>query len=300
LKNSYDYLPFGGAHSPGTDVTVEQRYTYTGREKNPESALMYYRYRQYDPRVGRFGGRDVLGGRYNRYGYVAARPTYYVDPLGLEAWSAGLEFLAQGKLASWTKRGWTKQGRGRMVVIFEPKYEEKKAELTSWSFEYSPSEAVNSAFTEAKQEGNDIVANIDVWLVRFRGAGWTAAGVVGTGASFAGVVGGSFFVPGGVDPGSTYVRCRVRIRVCPDNKTRDWEAIAEEAEAKAFKPNFWGRIRGKWATATYLWYQTKPLGGSKVMNELKDNWPSRHPAHSSPWVTASAETESALPRESDE
>ncbi len=59
--NNYDYLPFGGAHQPGTNVTVEQRYTYTGREKNPESALMYYRYRQYDPRVGRFGARDPLG-----------------------------------------------------------------------------------------------------------------------------------------------------------------------------------------------------------------------------------------------
>jgi len=60
LVNSYDYLAFGGAYSPTTTVSLPQRYTYTGREKNPTSDLMYYRYRQYDPRVGRFGARDPV------------------------------------------------------------------------------------------------------------------------------------------------------------------------------------------------------------------------------------------------
>jgi RHS repeat-associated protein len=112
LKNKYDYLSFGGTHQPGTNVTVEQRYTYTGREKNPESALMYYRYRQYDPRVGRFGGRDPLrasgvadlavtlraaghGDLFRQilrlhadaggiYSYAANSPAGLVDPLGLQ------------------------------------------------------------------------------------------------------------------------------------------------------------------------------------------------------------------------
>jgi len=81
----YDYLPFGGAYQPGTNVTVEQRYTYTGREKNPESALMYYRYRQYAPRVGRFGARDPIGHllRSGLYMYVAGRPASVTDPFGL-------------------------------------------------------------------------------------------------------------------------------------------------------------------------------------------------------------------------
>jgi RHS repeat-associated protein len=82
VKNKYDYLPFGGTHAPGTSVTVEQKYTYTGREKNPSSDLMYYRYRQYDPRVGRFGGRDRLGSEH-LYSYVANSPNILVDPAGL-------------------------------------------------------------------------------------------------------------------------------------------------------------------------------------------------------------------------
>jgi RHS repeat-associated protein len=84
VKNSYDYLPFGGGYQPGTNVAVEQRYTYTGREKNPESALMYYRYRTYDPRVGRFGGRDLgRRGDENLYIYVLSRSISHADPFGL-------------------------------------------------------------------------------------------------------------------------------------------------------------------------------------------------------------------------
>jgi RHS repeat-associated protein len=84
VVNSSDYLPFGGAHQPGTNVTVQQRYTYTGRERNPSSSLMYYRYRQYDPRVGRFGGRDPIGyrGGMNLLAYVGNRSAMRRDPRG--------------------------------------------------------------------------------------------------------------------------------------------------------------------------------------------------------------------------
>jgi len=60
VVNSYDYLAFGGAYSPTAKVSLPQRYTYTGRELNPTSDLMYYRYRTYDPRVGRFAARDPI------------------------------------------------------------------------------------------------------------------------------------------------------------------------------------------------------------------------------------------------
>jgi len=35
----YDFLAFGGTYSPTTTVSLAQRYTYTGRELNPASAL---------------------------------------------------------------------------------------------------------------------------------------------------------------------------------------------------------------------------------------------------------------------
>ena len=86
VQNRYDYLPFGGAYGRTTLVSVEQRYTYTGREEAPTGALMYYRYRSYRPHVGRFTERDPIGyrGGIGLYGYVLQRPTVAVDPLGLE------------------------------------------------------------------------------------------------------------------------------------------------------------------------------------------------------------------------
>jgi RHS repeat-associated protein len=93
LKNEYDYLPFGGPYAPGTSVTVIQRYTYTGREANPAGPLMYYRYRTYDARVGRFPLREwMLDNRrlpVETYPYAENRPTAKVDPFGLATVTTG-------------------------------------------------------------------------------------------------------------------------------------------------------------------------------------------------------------------
>jgi RHS repeat-associated protein len=84
LERRYDYFPFGLAYDAGTSVVVEQRYTYTGREANPASPLMYYRYRQYGPRVGRFGGRDPLKqeGLRNSYSLADGDPVDMIDSHG--------------------------------------------------------------------------------------------------------------------------------------------------------------------------------------------------------------------------
>jgi RHS repeat-associated protein len=91
VKNTYDYLPFGGAHQPGTNVTVGQRYTYTGREKNPASDSMYYRYRHYFRGIGRFLGRDPIGRQRfaSLYRYARNNPLRYGDPSGLFSLSIG-------------------------------------------------------------------------------------------------------------------------------------------------------------------------------------------------------------------
>jgi len=58
IQNKHSYTAFGERYAPLTNVTVEQRYTYTGRELNPVSDSMYYRYRTYEASLGRFGERD--------------------------------------------------------------------------------------------------------------------------------------------------------------------------------------------------------------------------------------------------
>ncbi|MFO0700129.1 MAG: lipid II-degrading bacteriocin [Nitrospira sp.] len=87
---SYSYDAYGNIlESPGT---LEQPYTYTGREFDSESGLYYYRARYYDPATGRFLQKDAAGfsGGINFYAYVGANPTIFVDPFGLFSSPEGL------------------------------------------------------------------------------------------------------------------------------------------------------------------------------------------------------------------
>jgi len=66
--------------------TVENPYTYTGREFDAETGLSYYRARHYDPRTGRFLQKDpvsFLGGDTNLYRYVRSNPVNFKDVWGL-------------------------------------------------------------------------------------------------------------------------------------------------------------------------------------------------------------------------
>jgi RHS repeat-associated protein len=61
------------------------RFTYTGREKDTITGLMYYRMRWYDQKQGRFLSEDPIGfrGSMNFYTYVENTPINATDPKGL-------------------------------------------------------------------------------------------------------------------------------------------------------------------------------------------------------------------------
>src|SRR6185295_13958890 len=59
------------------------RYGYTGRERDPDTGLMYYRARWYDPQIGRFLSEDPIrfsGRDVNCYAYVKNHPLWFRDP----------------------------------------------------------------------------------------------------------------------------------------------------------------------------------------------------------------------------
>ncbi|MGA1839033.1 MAG: MopE-related protein [bacterium] len=83
-QQEYTYDSFGNI----VDQTsaLNNPYTYTGREYDPESGLYYYRARYYDPKIGRFLTPDPIGfagGDINLYRYVGNNPVNFVDALGL-------------------------------------------------------------------------------------------------------------------------------------------------------------------------------------------------------------------------
>ncbi|MGH9928987.1 MAG: DUF6765 family protein [Pyrinomonadaceae bacterium] len=66
-------------------ASTRTRYGYTGRERDPDAGMLYYRARWYDPQAGRFISEDPirLAGGINQYGYVGNNPLNANDPSGL-------------------------------------------------------------------------------------------------------------------------------------------------------------------------------------------------------------------------
>jgi len=64
---------------------VDNPYLFTARRLDPESGLMYYRFRDYSPGLGRFVQRDPAAytASLKLYGYLGGAPLNAVDPLGL-------------------------------------------------------------------------------------------------------------------------------------------------------------------------------------------------------------------------
>lgn len=65
---------------------LSTRYGYTGREMDPDTGLMFYRARWYDPQLGRFISEDPIGfegGSINLMSYAGNNPLGSTDPSGL-------------------------------------------------------------------------------------------------------------------------------------------------------------------------------------------------------------------------
>ncbi|MDJ0944568.1 MAG: PKD domain-containing protein [Kiloniellales bacterium] len=83
VVNSYSYDSYGNVESAIEGVA--NSFTFTGRERDVETGLYFYRARYYDPTSGRFLSKDPLGlatGDANFFRYVGNNPINRVDPSG--------------------------------------------------------------------------------------------------------------------------------------------------------------------------------------------------------------------------
>lgn len=99
LVNTYTYDAFGSLTASSGPLTNPLRYT--GREFDPETSNYEYRFRYYDPLIGRFTSEDPIQFQagVNFYTYVRNNPVSFYDPLGLDTqkpnWWQNLKNLAR-------------------------------------------------------------------------------------------------------------------------------------------------------------------------------------------------------------
>ena len=111
----YEYDGYGEVtiYDPNWTVrassTIDNSYTFTGREYDPETGLYYYRARYYTPVHGRFIQRDPLGyegGDINLYTYVFNAPTKFTDPEGLQTIAVGFKTITNPTWGTCGKFTW--------------------------------------------------------------------------------------------------------------------------------------------------------------------------------------------------
>lgn len=83
------YAPFGEIR--GTTGSTKNAFRYTGRERDGDTQLYYYRLRYYDPAIGRFLSEDPMcfDGGINLYVYAHNNPLAFTDPFGLRPLTQG-------------------------------------------------------------------------------------------------------------------------------------------------------------------------------------------------------------------
>jgi len=106
---TYDSFGNGGSGA-------RTRYTYTGRERDPDTGILYYRARFYDQQIGRFLSEDPLGlgPGPNPYEYGYDNPLRYIDPTGNQPWDWAV--AGGGTLAGTGAAGGAIAAGGAVVV----------------------------------------------------------------------------------------------------------------------------------------------------------------------------------------
>ena len=126
LNEHYRYTAFGEVtiyNNSGTvqsSTQINNTITWNTRRLDAVSNYYLYKYRHYDPQLGRWPSRDPIGetGGVNLYAFVGNHPTYYWDYLGLnkskpwkpiydspkEAVAAGSAYASYNEIKSYERK----------------------------------------------------------------------------------------------------------------------------------------------------------------------------------------------------
>ncbi|MDD5131029.1 MAG: hypothetical protein PHH44_00005, partial [bacterium] len=118
IAQTYRYDSFGNILNQ--TGTLDQPFTYTGREYDSETGLYYYRARYYDAKIGRFLQEDPIWSK-NLYSYCANNPLNYVDPFGLKLIFKG--WYSERNAIDWTLYAIAKDDCTGDVFLYYAGYE---------------------------------------------------------------------------------------------------------------------------------------------------------------------------------
>ncbi|HEY5894206.1 MAG TPA: RHS repeat-associated core domain-containing protein [Chthoniobacterales bacterium] len=88
----YEYSPFGETTTRSGAFADQNSFCFSTKFLDVELGLLYYGYRYYSPRIGRWINRDPIEeeGGANLYAFVLNAPTGLIDPLGLDFIAVGV------------------------------------------------------------------------------------------------------------------------------------------------------------------------------------------------------------------
>jgi len=135
--------------------STRTRYGYTGRERDPDTGLLYYRARFYDPQLGRFISEDPAGlaGGINSFAYVGNNPPNAKDPSGL--YEVDVHYYLTYFLA--TKTGCFTDAEARLIADADQSTDENESTAPGpgWTEKQRQQNRDNHDFHPGNHEGQD-------------------------------------------------------------------------------------------------------------------------------------------------
>ncbi|WP_176014914.1 RHS repeat domain-containing protein [Victivallis sp. Marseille-Q1083] len=87
----YEYSPFGQLVKSSGAYANTNVFTWSSEYSGKETGLIYYNFREYDPKLGRWLSRDPIHeqGDLNLYAYISNKTINHIDKLGLQNFGEG-------------------------------------------------------------------------------------------------------------------------------------------------------------------------------------------------------------------